>query len=69
MTTYAASIVMWIFAGYLAVGLAFAVLFAARWAGRLDPAARRGTWGFRLVIVPGAVLMWPVLVARLARAR
>jgi len=44
-------------AGYLALGLAFAVPFVARWSGRLDPAARVGTLGFRLLIMPGAALL------------
>lgn len=54
---------------YLAAGLLFAVPFVARWAGRLDPAAREGTVGFRLLAIPGAALLWPVLVAKLLRTR
>ena len=54
---------------YLALGLLFAVPFAARWAGRLDSAARAGSPGFRVLIVPGAVLLWPLLLSRLFRAR
>ena len=54
---------------YLALGLLFAVPFAARWAGRLDPAAKAGTPGFRLLIVPGAILLWPLLLGRLLRTR
>lgn len=54
---------------YLGVGLLFALPFAARWAGRLDPAAAAGTWGFRLLILPGATLLWPLLLYRLLRAR
>ena len=69
MTLHLATISVWFGAAYLALGLAFAIPFAVRWAGRLDPAAHRGTWGFRLLIVPGAVLLWPVLATRLARAR
>ncbi len=56
-------------AGYLAIGGVFAIPFALRWAGRLDSAAKAGTWGFRALIVPGAVLLWPLLVARLRTAR
>jgi hypothetical protein len=55
--------------GYLVLGVGFAIPFAARWVGHLDPAAKAGTWGFRVLIVPGAVLLWPLLVARLRRAR
>ena len=54
---------------YLGVGLLFAVAFAARWAGRLDPAAAAGTWGFRLLILPGAMLLWPLLLYRVLRTR
>ena len=64
-----ATTTIWFGAAYLGLGLAFAVPFALRWAGRLDPAAQRGTWGFRLLIVPGAALLWPLLAVRLARAQ
>ena len=53
---------------YLLIGVAFAVAFALRWAGRLDPVATQGTWGFRLLLLPGATLLWPVLAGRVARA-
>ena len=52
---------------YLAVGLLFAPPFAFRYVGRLDPVAGRGTWGFRLLIIPGAVALWPLLLRRLLR--
>ncbi|HTL06008.1 MAG TPA: hypothetical protein VL241_09700 [Gemmatimonadales bacterium] len=54
---------------YLAAGLLFAVPFVARWAGRLDPAARSGSLGFRLLILPGSALLWPWLLARVLRTR
>ena len=52
---------------YLAIGLAFALLFVTRWVGRVDPSARAGSWGFRLLVIPGSVLLWPLLVSRLLR--
>jgi hypothetical protein len=52
---------------YLAIGLAFALIFVLRWAGRVDPAAQDGTLGFRLLILPGSALLWPLLAARLLR--
>lgn len=54
---------------YLALGLAFAVPFAWRWVGKLDPVAASGTRGFRLLILPGAVALWPLLAARLLARR
>ena len=52
---------------YAAAGLVFAVAFAARGAGHLDGAARNGSTGFRLVILPGAAALWPLLLVRWAR--
>ena len=52
---------------YLAVGVLFAPLFAFRGAKRIDPGADPGTLGFRLLILPGAVLLWPLLLFRWLR--
>lgn len=49
---------------YLICGLAFDVPFALVGAGRIDPHAAHGTWGFRLLIMPGTVLLWPLLARR-----
>lgn len=54
---------------YLAVGLVLAVPFVARGLERLDPAARGGTLGFRLVVLPGCAALWPWVLARWLRAR
>lgn len=65
MSLIAARLLSQVLAGYLGAGLAFAVPFALWWAGRLDPAARSATGGFRLLLLPGATLLWPWLAARL----
>ena len=54
---------------YLAAGLVFAVAFVLRGASRIDPAAARGTWGFRLVILPGVMAFWPLLAIRWAKGQ
>mgnify|MGYP001367912503 CR=1 FL=1 len=54
-------------ASYLLIGVAFSMPFVLRWAGRLDPVAAHGTRGFRLLILPGVVLLWPLLALRLLR--
>lgn len=54
---------------YAAVGLAFAVAFAARGAARLDAGARNAPLGFRILILPGAAALWPLLALRWLRAR
>ena len=52
---------------YVLAGLAFAIPFAWRWSARLDPVASNGTPGFRLLILPAAVLLWPWLAVKLVR--
>ena len=54
-------------AGYLIVGAVFAVPFLLRWAGRLDAVAAHGTRTFRVLILPGVILLWPLLLVRLLR--
>ena len=49
---------------YVAIGLLFGVAFVLRGVSRIDPAAQRGSWGFRLIILPGAVAFWPLLARR-----
>jgi hypothetical protein len=55
--------------GYLLIGLLFALPFAWRWSARLDPVASGGTMGFRLLILPGAALLWLWLLLKLLRGR
>lgn len=49
---------------YLGVGLLFAIFFVWKGAARIDPVARKGSWGFRLIILPGATALWPLLARR-----
>jgi hypothetical protein len=49
---------------YLICGLAFAVPFAVFGVGKIDTHAAHGTWGFRLLIIPGTMLLWPMLAWR-----
>lgn len=53
---------------HLAAGLAFALAFVTVGVQRVDPAARGAPWGFRLLILPGAVALWPLLLVRWLRA-
>jgi hypothetical protein len=52
---------------YLAAGLVFALAFVTTGVQRVDPAARGAPWGFRLLILPGAAALWPLLLARWLR--
>jgi hypothetical protein len=49
---------------YAALGLLFAVAFLARGIERLDPGAHGSGWGFRLIVLPGVLAFWPLLLRR-----
>ncbi|MDA0322400.1 MAG: hypothetical protein O2923_06740 [Verrucomicrobia bacterium] len=49
---------------YLVAGLIFAVPFTLKGAAAIDPTARGGSWGFKLLIIPGTVVLWPLLARR-----
>jgi len=47
---------------YIGLGLLFALAFVTVGAPRLDPAARGMPVGVRLLLLPGAAALWPVLL-------
>lgn len=49
---------------YAAAGVIFALAFVVRGVSRVDPAAAAGSAGFRAVIVPGVIALWPLLLRR-----
>jgi len=53
---------------YAAAGVLFAVPFLFLGIRRVDPAAHGAGWGFRILILPGLVALWPVMARRWARA-
>lgn len=50
---------------YLGVGAAFAALYLAIFAARLDHSAKGGSFGFLAAAFPGLALLWPLMLARL----
>ena len=52
---------------YLLFGLVFGVPFVVKGVGRIDPAAAEGTRGFRILILPGVIALWPLLARRWLR--
>lgn len=51
---------------YAAAGIVFAIPFAARGVERIDPLGAGAPWSFRLLVVPGTVVFWPLLLLRWA---
>lgn len=49
---------------YLAIGSILAVPFLIFGIGRIDTAAKAAPWTFRLLLFPGVIAMWPLLIGR-----
>jgi hypothetical protein len=59
-----AEILLSIAAIYLLCGFLFAVPFVLIGVGKIDPHASHGSWGFRVLIIPGTMFFWPLLAHR-----
>ena len=53
---------------YLGAGTIVALLFAFGVVARVEPSAHGASFMFKLLIVPGATLLWPVVAVRSLRA-
>ena len=49
---------------YLVCGLAVGVPFVLRGVDRVDASAQGASLGFRLLILPGTVALWPLMVTK-----
>jgi hypothetical protein len=61
-----AALLLVFFGAYLFCGFLFALPFAFFGVRRIDPHASHGSLGFRLLIIPGAMALWPILLRRWA---
>ncbi len=49
---------------YAAAGLVFALLFLALGLPRIDNGAKGAGIGFRMLILPGLIALWPLMLIR-----
>ena len=49
---------------YAVTGILFAIAFVIIGVSRIDPVAKNSTLAFRLIVLPGAALLWPLLLRR-----
>lgn len=59
-----AGIVLISLAIYTACGLAVGIPFVVRGVDRVDSAARGAPVGFRLLILPGVIALWPLMATK-----
>ena len=50
---------------YLAIGSLFGVYFFVKGAAQIDPLIKESKWTVRLLLVPGAIGLWPLLLGKL----
>jgi hypothetical protein len=58
------SLLLTILGIYLLIGLLFALAFVFAGVKKVDPAAANAGLGFKLIILPGAMVFWPLLLKR-----
>ena len=49
---------------YLLAGLIYALYFTIIGVQKLDKDAMESNWKFRLIIIPGVLLLWPLLIVK-----
>ena len=54
---------------YLAAGFVFAIPFVIKGVDKIDEGAHGSGIGFRLIIIPGTIVFWPLLLRRWMAAR
>lgn len=64
----AAELILFLGLAYLVIGVISGFYFVWRVVSTIDPAAQGTNWTFRLLILPGTIALWPVVVARFGRA-
>ena len=57
-------ILIYVVGMYLAVGVLFALVFVVALIEKVDPGAVGSPWTFRVIIFPGCVVFWPVLLRK-----
>jgi hypothetical protein len=62
-------IILLIAAIYLVIGIFFAIPFVLKWVEQIDTSAVQSHWTFRLLIIPGVIVFWPVLFRRLIKLK
>lgn len=57
-------IILWLVSLYLVCGLAFAIPFILKGVEKIDEGAQGATWGFKVIIIPGTAVFWPLLLRK-----
>ena len=57
-------ILLMIVAVYLLIGVFFVIPFLMKGLNKIDDGAHGSTIGFKIIIIPGVIVFWPVLLSK-----
>lgn len=64
---YAIDIFLGVLATYLTLGVLFSIYFYVKGSSKIDEGVKGTPWHFKLIIFPGVVLFWTVLMKKLMK--
>ena len=64
MAVIIVSVVLITVALYLLAGAIFSIFFLARGLKKIDEGTHGSTVGFRIIIIPGCIVFWPLLLRK-----
>ncbi len=59
---------LWLIAAYLVCGLLFVIPFLLKGIHKIDETTVGSSWGFKIIIIPGVIACWPVLLMKWRKA-
>ena len=59
-----AEIILILAAIYLLLGVFFVIPFLMKGLNKIDEGANGSTVGFKIIIIPGVIVFWPVLLSK-----
>ncbi|QEC68946.1 hypothetical protein FRZ67_17125 [Panacibacter ginsenosidivorans] len=54
---------------YLAAGILFTIIFQAKGLSKIDEGVHGSSWAFKIIIIPGCIVFWPVLLRKWIRSK
>ncbi|HRI21020.1 MAG TPA: hypothetical protein PLA68_08695 [Panacibacter sp.] len=64
MLTTIVSVLLIAIAAYLFAGMVFTIFFQAKGLSKIDEGVHGSSWGFRIIIIPGCIVFWVVLLRK-----
>lgn len=49
---------------YLVLGVLFTIFFQLKGIAKIDKGVHGSSWGFRIMIIPGCIVLWVVLLRK-----